>query len=194
MTVAVTSRRAVFLDRDGVLNRVIVRDGRPYPPVTPDELELLPGVAEACATLRQAGCRLIVVTNQPDIARGSQTVAGLEVLHQRLRGLVGVDDIRVCPHDDADQCECRKPRPGLLLDAARDWDIDRGCSFMVGDRWRDVDAGRAAGCITIHIDYGYAEPQPGQPDFVVASLPEAANIILQRIEKEEADGPATRRL
>ena len=171
-------KRAVFLDRDGVLNRSVVRAGRPYAPTSLDELELLPGVLEALTDLRTAGFVLVVVTNQPDLATGRIRPEVAEAIHQKLRALLPIDDIKVCGHVDADDCSCRKPRPGMLLEAARDWSIDLYRSFIVGDRWRDVAAGKAAGCKTIFVDYGYAEELADRPDFVVTSLPEAVKIIL----------------
>lgn len=168
------SHRAVFLDRDGVLNRALVRNGRPYPPSNLSELDILPGVPEALVRLRAAGFRLIVVTNQPDVARGRQTRETVEAIHATLRAELVLDEIRVCYHDDADGCRCRKPAPGLLLDAARDEQLDLPSCFMVGDRWRDIEAGRRAGCTTVFIDYGYAERQPADPRITVKSLAEAS--------------------
>ena len=172
-------KRAVFLDRDGVLNRSVVRAGRPYAPTSLDEFELLPGVLEALTNLRTAGFVLVVVTNQPDLATGRIRPEVAEAIHQKLRALLPIDDIKVCGHVDEDDCSCRKPRPGMLLEAARDWSIDLYRSFIVGDRWRDVSAGKAAGCKTIFVDYGYPERLVDAPDFVVTSLQEAARIILQ---------------
>jgi D-glycero-D-manno-heptose 1,7-bisphosphate phosphatase len=168
----------VFLDRDGVINRAIVRGGKPYAPAGLDELEILPGVAESAAALKRAGFLLIVATNQPDVARGAQRRETVEALHERIRSAVPVDAFEVCYHDDADRCTCRKPRPGMLLAAAAGWSVDLGRSFMVGDRWRDVGAGRAAGCRTILVGDGYGEPFPDAPDAVVGSLREAAALIL----------------
>ena len=173
-------RRAVFLDRDGVLNRaVICDDGKPRPPASPGELEILSGVAEACRSLRRAGFLLIVVTNQPDVARGTQRRDVIEAINDALRHQVPVDDVRVCYHDDADECACRKPRPGLLLDAADDWEIDLNNSFIVGDRWKDIAAGCRAGCRTVLIKRAYSEVERCHPDFQAASLPEAADWILK---------------
>lgn len=172
-------RRAVFLDRDGVINRAVVREGRPYPPASVEALELLPGVAEALTRLHDAGYRLVVVTNQPDIARGTQDRAVVDAMHARIAAVLPVDEFRVCAHDDADRCDCRKPKPGLLRSAAQAAGIDLGASFMVGDRWRDIEAGRAAGCRTIFIDYDYSERRPHAPDVTVRSLAEAADWILR---------------
>jgi len=176
--------RAVFLDRDGVLNRVGIVQGRPFPPGSVDAMEILPGVPEALGRLRQAGYRLIVVTNQPDVATGVQRLEVVDAMHRRLLEELPLDDIRVCYHTDQDGCECRKPRPGMLLQGAADWDLDLSESFMVGDRWRDVGAGQAAGCRTILIGDGYAEfslragQLAGPPDRVASSLAEASELIL----------------
>ncbi len=179
---SLTKRRAVFLDRDGVLNRAIVRDGRPFSPGSLEEVELLEGAADACDTLHRAGFLLIVVTNQPDVARGTQSREVVEAINDALRGWLPIDDIRVCYHDDGEACSCRKPAPGLLLDAAGAWKIAIDKSFLVGDRWRDIEAGRRAGCRTILIDYGYKEPHLCQPDFRTRSLVEAADLIMSHFE------------
>lgn len=174
-------RRAVFLDRDGVLNRAYPDiDGKTHPPADPSELEILPGAVKACRALRQAGFVLIVVSNQPDVARGRQTVQGVEAINRALCSLVPLDDVRVCYHDGADGCGCRKPRPGLLLEAARDWEIDLSQSYMIGDRWTDVQAGQSAGCRSIYITgEGCCLPgEPGAEVVVVASLPQAVGLIL----------------
>jgi D-glycero-D-manno-heptose 1,7-bisphosphate phosphatase len=171
-------KRAVFLDRDGVINRPIVRDGKPYPPASLAELEILAGVNDALASLRNAGFLNIVVTNQPDAATGKQKVEIIEAMHRRLRLDLALDDIRVCFHADADGCDCRKPKPGMLLQAAREFGIDLGQSFMVGDRWLDVAAGQASGCANFFIDYGYLEKRPEPPYIAVKSLAEASRRIL----------------
>ncbi len=175
----VRAARAVFLDRDGVINRAIVRNGKPYSPAAVTELEILPGVDEAVKRLRAAGFRIVVVTNQPDVARGRQSKDAIEAMHAILGAQLGIDEFRVCYHDDGDRCACRKPEPGMILEAARNGAIDLGSSFVVGDRWRDILAGRRAGCSTILIDYGYDEPEADNPDARVASLLEAAEWILQ---------------
>jgi D-glycero-D-manno-heptose 1,7-bisphosphate phosphatase len=172
-------RRAVFLDRDGVLNRAVVRDGRPYPPSGPDEVEILEGVPSALDRLRRAGFLLIVVSNQPDVARGTATMAQVDAINRALADALPIDEFRICGHDDRDGCGCRKPRPGLILDAAERLGIDLGASYMVGDRWRDIEAGRRAGCRTVFLDYGYDEPQPERCDVRAATLNEAAEAILQ---------------
>jgi D-glycero-D-manno-heptose 1,7-bisphosphate phosphatase len=173
--------KAVFLDRDGVINRAVFSDGMMRAPATADGLELFPGVVEATAALHEAGFRLIVATNQPDVATGRTTQAEVEAIHARLRVLLPLDDIRVCYHVDADRCDCRKPKPGMLLAAARDWEIDLAASIMVGDRWRDVGAGRAAGCRTILIESGYDDQAATGYDAAAPSLLAASQLILATI-------------
>jgi len=162
-----------------------VRGGKPYPPRTLEELQILPGVPEACAELRRAGLRLIAVTNQPDIGRGTQTRDAVDAINLAVKRSLQLDDVRVCPHDDADRCACRKPAPGLLLAAARDWDIALEASVMVGDRWRDVESGKRAGCKTVFVDHGYSERPPDSPDLTVASLPDAVSWILGTVFQRE---------
>jgi D-glycero-D-manno-heptose 1,7-bisphosphate phosphatase len=177
-------RRAVFLDRDGVLNRAVVLDGKPHPPAGVNELEILPGVAQACNALHRAGFLLIAVTNQPDVARGAQQREVVEKINQVLQTCLLLDDVRVCYHDDADCCPCRKPEPGLLVSAANDWRIDLSASFMIGDRWKDIEAGRRAGCKTIFVDYYYVEREPDNPGYRTGSLAEAADWILELLATE----------
>ena len=170
-------RPAVFLDRDGVINRAIVRNNKPFSPMSVDEVEVLPGVPQALARLRAAGYALVVVTNQPDVARGRQTKAGVDAIHEHLATLVDIDEFRVCFHDDSNGCVCRKPKPGLLT-AAPAYALAR--SILVGDRWRDIEAGRRAGCrALVFVDYGYDEPAPVDADTRVQSLAEAADWILK---------------
>ena len=172
-------KRAVFLDRDGVINRPVVRDGKPYPPTTVAEFELLPGVVEACAELKAAGFLLVVATNQPDVGRGTQRREDVEAMHAKMCAALPLDCVEVCYDPGQGQpSEFRKPAPGMLLRAARELGIDLAQSWMVGDRWRDIDCGAAAGCHTVFIDYGYDEQLRTMPDFRAASLPEAVPLIL----------------
>jgi len=181
--VAAGPNRAVFLDRDGVLNRAIVRHGRPYPPATLEEFEILPGAAEAARKLRDAGFLLVGATNQPDVARGTQRREVVEAMNGRLLAEMPLAEILVC-YEDGDDCPRRKPNPGLLLEAAETYAIDLSASYMVGDRWRDVEAGRRAGCRTIFIDRGYSERRPDPPaDHDAADLTDAAEWILSDPER-----------
>jgi D-glycero-D-manno-heptose 1,7-bisphosphate phosphatase len=178
------SRRAVFLDRDGVLVETSVREGVPRPARSVDELQILPGVERACERLRAAGFVLIVVTNQPDVARGTLTAEAVEEMHRVLRQALPLDEVAVCFHDDADGCDCRKPQPGMLLAAAERWGVDLAASFLVGDRWRDVEAARRAGCAAIFVDRGYAEAIASEPDATVRNLEEATEWILRLTSRE----------
>lgn len=172
-------RPAVFLDRDGVLNRAVVREGKPYPPTSVEEMELVSDAVVHLARLRQAGFALLVVTNQPDVARGTQSRAEVERIHGALAAAMHLDDFLVCYHDDAERCACRKPKPGLLLDGAARHGLDLAASYMVGDRWRDIDAGHAAGCRTVFLDFAYEERGPShRPSMTVSSLADAVAWIL----------------
>jgi len=169
--------KAVFLDRDGVINRAVMRDGKPHPPDRVEDLEVLDGVPDALRKLRGAGFRLIVVTNQPDVARGTQTREVVEAMHARLTAELPVDEVVACYHD-GDECDCRKPKPGALVAAAQRHGVELEESFMVGDRWRDIEAGQRAGCRCLFVDHGYAEQQPAGSFVRVPSPAAAAEWIL----------------
>jgi len=177
---------AVFLDRDGVINRSDIRDGKPFAPTTLEGFDILPGVQGALSALNDAGFKIIVTTNQPDVKKGIVDKAVVEAMNDRLRQSLAIDDIKVCYHVNEDLCDCRKPKPGMLVEAAVEWGIDLEKSFMVGDRWGDVEAGKAAGCRTIFIDHQYTEKRPDAPDFTAHSLVEAATLILSGMESGKA--------
>ena len=183
MSRAMATARAVFLDRDGVLNRSEVRDGKAYAPRQLAAFRLLPGVPKAVRALKDAGYLIVVATNQPDIGNGKVDPAVVDAMHARLRHLLPVDDIAMCPHRQDENCACRKPKAGLLTDAARRFRIDLSNSFMVGDRWSDIVAGRTAGCYTVFVNRGYREELQIAPDATVSSLPAAARLILSRPPK-----------
>jgi D-glycero-D-manno-heptose 1,7-bisphosphate phosphatase len=178
-------RRAIFLDRDGVLNRTVVREGKPYPPANVSEVEILSGVAEALQHLKDAGFMLIVVSNQPDVARGTTPKETVEAINDYLASCLPVDRFIMCYHDSGDGCSCRKPLPGMLISGAIEFNVDLVSSYMVGDRWRDVEAGIASGCKTFFIDYFYDEKQPASSTWKVSSLLEAALIIVNGDSNEE---------
>jgi D-glycero-D-manno-heptose 1,7-bisphosphate phosphatase len=173
--------RAVFLDRDGVINRALERDGLPYSPRNLSEFQILHDVPAACARLKQAGYLLIVATNQPEVGRGTLQKEMVEKIHAEMCRQLPIDRVEVCYHPGQGQsnCDCRKPKPGMLLRAACALGIDLKQSWMIGDRWRDVDCGHAAGCRTIFINRGYAEELRHKPDFSAGNLAEAADIILR---------------
>jgi D-glycero-D-manno-heptose 1,7-bisphosphate phosphatase len=168
---------AVFLDRDGVLIRNEVRNGRPYAITDGEPVEIIEGVKEACASLSAAGFLLIMITNQPDVATGRTSRGFVESTNAYLAKELGLDDVQVCMHTDEAECACRKPKAGMILAAAAKFDIDLTGSIMVGDRWRDIEAGKRAGCRTILIDYGYLDRQAPPSDHVAASLFAAAEWI-----------------
>jgi D-glycero-D-manno-heptose 1,7-bisphosphate phosphatase len=169
---------AVFLDRDGVLNEVIVKDGKPYPPASFAALKVPDEVLPALQRLKSAGYLLLGATNQPDVVRGKTEKSLVEAINAHLMASLPLDEMRVCYHDDADDCECRKPRPGLILQAAKAYGVDLTRSFMVGDRWRDIEAGEQAGCQTVWINRFYNETQPKNPSATVTCLKDAADWIL----------------
>lgn len=170
---------AVFLDRDGVINRSVVRDGKPYPPASLEELELIPGAIDSLKKLAEAGYLLIGVTNQPDVARGSQSLEMVEAINSHIKMKLPVTAIFTCYHDNQDDCPCRKPKPGLILQGAQEYGVDLTKSWMVGDRWKDISAGQAAGLHTVFVDYHYIETYNGPPaEFVIEDMAALAGIIL----------------
>jgi transaldolase len=174
--------RAVFLDRDGVLNHAIVRDGKPHPPRDLGELRIVDEAVPALHRLREAGYRLIVVTNQPDVARGTTTRAEVDAINARIAEAMPVDEFVVCDEDG--DAPCRKPNPGMLLDAARRHRLDLRQSFLIGDRWRDVAAGQRAGCVALFVDRQYDERQPDPPFIRVPTVGAAADWILRTRRRE----------
>ena len=170
-------KRAIFLDRDGVINAAHIINGKPYPPQNILALRLLPQVADALHSFKKQGYKLIVVTNQPDVARGNNSFANVTEINKYLMQNLPLDAIKVCWHGDDHSCQCRKPKPGLLLEAAQEYNIDLQNSYMVGDRWRDIDAGNLAGCRTFWIDCQYQEQQPDNYDWRVQSLYQVSLLI-----------------
>ena len=167
--------RAVFLDRDGVINKAILRDGKPYSPRKFDEFVINDGIKEVVQHLKERGFKVFIVSNQPDLARGEITQDVLDTMTQKVKSEIPIDDIYICPHDDHHKCSCRKPRPGMLIEAAKVWNIDLVTSFLIGDTWKDMEAGKSAGCKTILLDAPYN--QDVQSDFRVKSVSEFIDII-----------------
>jgi D-glycero-D-manno-heptose 1,7-bisphosphate phosphatase len=171
-------KRAVFFDRDGVLNQAVVAGGKPYPPKDAESMVITPGAASLMIELKELGYKLIGVTNQPEVARGTRSLENVAAINEKISFELAMDDFYVCPHDNSDNCECRKPKPGMLVMAAEKWGLDLPSCFMVGDRAGDVAAGRNAGCLTIFLDMGYQEPGPDpKADYVCRNLFEAVQII-----------------
>jgi D-glycero-D-manno-heptose 1,7-bisphosphate phosphatase len=176
---------AAFLDRDGVVNEVSILNGKPYPPKNLNELNIVDGVKESLELLDQFGYVPVVITNQPDIARGSQTWFTLGELHAEIKALTGITHFYVCPHDDADLCDCRKPSPGLIIQAAKELSLDLQSSFLVGDRWRDIEAGHNTAIKSYFVDNGYQERRPTAPYIPVKSLFEAVSLELKLSNEKE---------
>jgi D-glycero-D-manno-heptose 1,7-bisphosphate phosphatase len=175
-----TPRRAVFLDRDGVLVQEIVVDGQALAPTSLETFQLVAEAAAQTQRLRQAGLRCLVFTNQPEVARGTLSTATLDAMHRQLRDEVPVDEIYVCPHQDGDGCACRKPGVGMLTAGAHDWEVQLDESFVIGDRWRDVEAGRSAGCYTVLIERPYSACETA--DARVQTLAQAVDAVLARLD------------
>jgi D-glycero-D-manno-heptose 1,7-bisphosphate phosphatase len=170
--------KAIFLDRDGVINKAIVIDGKPYPPSSLEELEILEGVCEGIARLINAGYKIFIVTNQPDVGRGKVSRESVDKIHYFLKSQLAIDDIYCCFHGTDNECECRKPKPGMLNSAVRQWDVDINVSYLIGDRWRDIEAGKKAGVSTILIDYQYDEKKI-KADFECSNFQKAVDYILK---------------
>ena len=170
-------KKAVFLDRDGVINKAFIKNGLPESPNSLSELEILPGVKESISRLKKLNFICLVVTNQPDVQRGKIKKNTIIKMNNFLKKKIELDDIFVCYHDDKDNCNCRKPKPGLLLQAGKKWNVDFKKSFMIGDRWRDIQSGEKVGCKTIYLDYNYKDIKPKNPNFVTDTLFNAVNII-----------------
>jgi D-glycero-D-manno-heptose 1,7-bisphosphate phosphatase len=169
---------AVFLDRDGVVNELVYRDGKAVSPRSIEAFVFVPGIQAAVKRLKAAGLPVFIVTNQPDIARGKMTTLVLGQMTAQVYQTLPIDDLRSCPHDDCDDCACRKPRPGMLLDLAAQWQIDLSRSVIVGDSWKDMQAGKQAGCRTILIARDYN--QGTEADHAVAEVGAAVEIILNQ--------------
>jgi D-glycero-D-manno-heptose 1,7-bisphosphate phosphatase len=177
-------RRAVFLDRDGVINEAVIREGRPFPPSSLAELQVSNDAEISLSQLSAKGYLLIGITNQPDVARGTQNKDVVQAINRYLVDLLPLEDILICYHDDVDDCTCRKPRPGLILEAVKKWNVDVQSSFMIGDRWKDIEAGSRAGCKTIWINRAYDEdPRDTVADYYSESLSQAVTWILSLEEK-----------
>lgn len=179
----VKSQPALFLDRDGVVNKAVVRNGQPYPPASIDDLELVEGIQDLIAEVKNQGFKIFIFTNQPDVARGTARKEKIVEIHDYLSGKLGIDKIYCCLHDDDDNCDCRKPKPGMLFQAKAEWSLDFDRSFVIGDRWRDIAAARAANIKSILLDYHYNEKKE-IPDYSCVTLREALLIIKNQLNND----------
>ena len=177
-------RRAVFLDRDGVINAAVVLDRKPYSPKNFAGIKILDGVIEAIKSLMAQNFIPVIITNQPDITRKIITESDLISMHKIISKKTQIKHFYVCPHDEKDLCECRKPKPGLITQAAKELQLDLNSSFLVGDRWRDIAAAQALNIESFFIDYSYAEKQPSKPYTRVSSLLEVSKILAERIRDD----------
>lgn len=171
------NKKAVFFDRDGVINKSISRGGKPYPPENLNEFEFIDGIKEVVDFFKHNQYVLIIITNQPDVARGKQSIQQVETFHRHILKTLSIDKIYTCFHDDKDHCECRKPKPGMLYQAQKDFGLNLKICFGIGDRWRDIGAFNAAGCQSIFIDYGYQEPLTSHPHYRVNNLKQVLSIF-----------------
>ena len=176
----INNKKAIFLDRDGVINKLIMRGGKAQAPYTLEEFSLFPGVEEACLKIKEFDYLTIIVTNQPDVARGWVKSESVELINKKIMELLPIDDIKICFHTNSDNCLCRKPMPGMLMEAALHWGIDLQQSYMIGDRYGDISAGVNAGCKTILVGQGDAKGNHPNPDHMADSLLEAVSIILTK--------------
>jgi D-glycero-D-manno-heptose 1,7-bisphosphate phosphatase len=170
--------KAIFFDRDGVINIAPIVNGLPGSPNRFTDFKIINGVDEIIKELKNNNWLIFVITNQPDISRGKLPVEEVDAMHQYLSTSLQIDDIIVCPHIDSNNCSCRKPKPGMIFELQKKYGIDLSSSFMVGDRWKDIAAGHAAGCKTIFIDYGYSETPPDYQTYTVKNLYEASRRII----------------
>jgi len=171
------SRAAVFFDRDGVLAIPEFRDGRSFAVRRLEDFALYPDAEESVRRVKALGVIAVVVTNQPDVGNGLVGQTTVEKMHEHLRRVIAVDAVYTCYHTGADSCACRKPKPGMLLAASNDFDIDLSRSIMVGDRASDLAAGHEAGCRAVFVDRGYRDEDSSSADWVAASLTEAVDHI-----------------
>jgi len=174
-------KSAVFLDRDGVVCMPIIRNGKPYPPSSTKELKIIQGLEEAAHSFYKANLEVVIITNQPDIGNGHTTFAEVNKINEKIMNKTGIEHFYICPHIESDSCLCRKPKAGLLIKSAFELGISLQKSYLIGDRWKDIEAGQKVGCDTYFIDYSYSEKKPTPPYTKVTSVLEASRIILNKI-------------
>ena len=168
-------KKAIFLDRDGIINKIILRNGKPCSPRIMEEFIILEDTKETVKILKDTGYTIVIVTNQPDVARRLMKIEDLEKMHNIIKEILCPDRILYCPHDDTDNCDCRKPKPGMIIKAANELNINFNKSFVIGDTWKDIEAGKSAGCITILVDTQYNKEV--KSDYRINNLKEVIEII-----------------
>ena len=178
----VEKTKAIFLDRDGIVNRAIIVRKKPYPPLKLTDTYPVEGIKELIKFWHELGYLVLVVTNQPDIASNLVTLKEVERINKYLQSLVGFDDAFICPHSNKDSCDCRKPKIGLFKQAEKKYNISLSDSFMIGDRWKDIEAGHNAGCTTIFVDYDYSEKKPENFDYIVKNVKEIKELKIKKLE------------
>jgi len=169
--------RAIFLDRDGVINEVVIENSKPASPRKLEEFRLILDIEKPLQHFRESGFLNIVITNQPDVARGLLSLEVLEKMNRHIKESLPIDDILFCPHDDNDMCLCRKPNPGLIISAAKTWGIDLSKSYFIGDTWRDMEAGKKVGCKTVLLNKSYNNDTHSGYDFKINSLNEVVCLL-----------------
>ena len=177
MVIRSLDKKGVFLDRDGVINRAILVNGLPKSPKSVGEIEILDGVVEAVKAIKTLKLIPVVITNQPDVARNITSQNQANQINYQIGLATGIEHFYTCFHDDNDKCNCRKPAPGLIYQAVNDLSLDIQKSYLVGDRWKDISAGQAAGCKTFFIDYGYPDKKPEGNFTRVKSLTDVVRIL-----------------
>ena len=175
-------KKAVFLDRDGVVSRAVVINNRPFSIRRASDLQILDEVNEALGIFGKLALIPIIISNQPDVARGLLSQLEHEKIESKIVTLTGISKIYTCTHDEKDNCFCRKPKPGLILKAAEDHDIDITKSYLIGDRWRDMDLAKNVDCRSFFINRNYEEKYPEYFDYETGSILESAKII-EKLEK-----------
>lgn len=173
-------RRAIFFDRDGVINNAVLRKGRPYSPIDWSEFSWVSGIQYVSQKLKEAGFLLFCITNQPDVGRRLQDHSMIEAFHQYILENLPLEKIYAC-YDCNDENPLRKPKPGMILELCKQYELDLEDCWVVGDRWKDVDAGNAAGCRTIFLDYGYDEALKSTPDYIISDLHELISLIIEPV-------------
>jgi D-glycero-D-manno-heptose 1,7-bisphosphate phosphatase len=177
--------KAVFFDRDGVLNFSEIKNRKPYPPKNADNLIIVENAKELLNELKNQKFLLICITNQPDFSRGTRTLQNIQQSNDKVSKTLNLDDLFCCLHDNKDNCSCRKPKPGMIFEAEKKWNIDLTKSFLIGDRKSDIEAGISANLKTIFIDYDYDEEKPNKYDFKCSNLQQAVSFILNEKEKNK---------